>query len=192
MAKLPNMADDDIDAIITFLRSDDKMVQPSDKPDIPPKPSFLTKLLSNTAFKPFPMPQAPIPMPDTTDAVALGKYLAHNLDCFSCHSADFTTNDYLNPESSAGYFAGGNKPLDLQGNVILTSNLTPDPDTGIGNWTQDQFVRVLRYGIKDGEPALRYPMQPYVQLTDYEAKAIFTYLKTIPPIKNKVERSPLL
>jgi hypothetical protein len=135
------------------------------------------------------MPKEAIPLPIENDPVELGKYLAHNLDCFSCHSADFKTNDFLNPELSDGYFGGGNKPLNLQGRVMLTSNLTPDKETGIGNWNKEDFVNALKYGQIKGEKALTYPMLPYSQLTDAEAGAIFEYLQTIPPIKNKVERS---
>jgi hypothetical protein len=123
--------------------------------------------------------------------VELGRYLAHNLDCFSCHSADFTTNDFLEPQNSTGYFGGGNKPLNTEGVVMVTSNLTPDPETGIGNWSKADFIKALKYGIKEGEPALQYPMMPYVQLSDYEAGAIYDYLQTIPPIRNKVVRTPL-
>jgi mono/diheme cytochrome c family protein len=191
MAKLPLMADEDIEAIIAFLRSDDPMVLADPTPDRPSEPSFLTKFLSRVAWKPLPLPTARIPLPDTTDRVALGKYYALNLDCFSCHSADFKTNDFANPEKSAGFFGGGNKPLDLDGNIVLTSNLTPHKETGIGTWTEEQFVRALKYGLKDGEPALRYPMLPHHQLTDYEAGAIFEYLMTVPPIENKIERPAL-
>ncbi|WP_425392070.1 c-type cytochrome [Ekhidna sp.] len=189
MAKLPLMADEDIDAIISFLRSDHPMVVAENKPDTPTKPSLLTKVLSRLAFKPFPMPEKPIPMPDTNNALQLGEYLAHNLECFSCHSADFKTNNYLNPTMSPGYFAGGNQPLDLEGRVMLTPNLTPDEATGIGSWTKEQFTNAVKYGLKEGEPPLSYPMLPYTQLTDYEVGAIYDYLMTIPPIANEVERS---
>ncbi|RTE52319.1 cytochrome c [Arenibacter aquaticus] len=189
MAKMPNLADKDINAIISFLRSDNPLVTADPTPDTPTKPSLLTKLLCRVAFKPFPMPAEEIPLPTTDNTLELGKYLAHNLDCFACHSADFKTNDYLNPELSPGYFGGGNKPLDLQGRVMLTSNLTPDKETGIGNWTKEEFINAVKYGQKKGEKALTYPMMPYPQLTDLEAGAIFEYLQTIPPIKNKVERS---
>lgn len=189
MAKLPHMADSDLDAIISFLRSDHPLVLANPTPDVPSEPSFLTKLLCKVAWKPFPMPEHEIPLPDSTDELATGKYLAHNLDCFSCHSADFKTNNYLEPEKSPGYFAGGNMPLDLQGRVMYTPNLTPDKETGIGNWTKHQFVRAVRYGEKEGETALVYPMTPYVQLTDSEAGAIYTYLQSIPVIENEVKRS---
>jgi len=189
MAKMPNMADEDINAIIAFLRSDNPMVVADSTPDIPTKPSFLTKLLCRITFKPFPMPTEKIALPDLNNEVELGKYLAHNLECFSCHSSDFKTNDFLDPKLSDGYFAGGNKPLDEEGRVMFTPNLTPDKETGIGTWSKDDFVNAVKYGLKKGENALSYPMMPYTLLTDNEVEAIFEYLQTIPAIKNKVERS---
>lgn len=191
MAKLGHMSDEDVESIIAFLRSDNPMVAPAAVADTPCQPSFLTKFLTRVAFKPLPFPTEKIPMPDTTKAVEWGKYLVFGFECYACHSADFKTMNSLQPELSVGYMGGGNQPLDMDGNVMLTSNLTPDKETGIGNWTEEQFVKALKYGIKEGEPALRYPMMPFNQLTDSEAKAIFAYLKTVPPIKNKVPRSGL-
>ena len=188
MAKLPLLADEDMNAIIAFLRSDDPLVAADPKPDWDSELTFLTKLLSNLAWKPLPMPAGPVPMPPPGDEKALGRYLALNLDCFSCHSADFKTNGFGDPERSAGFFGGGNKPLNRKGEVILTGNLTPDPETGIGRWSRQQFIRAVKYLEKPGEPPLRYPMAPYPQLTDEEAGAIYTWLQTIPPIKNKVDR----
>ena len=137
------------------------------------------------------MPEGPIPLPDTSNLVELGEYIAINLECYSCHSADFKTNSYLNPELSEGFFGGGNKPLNLDGKVVLTQNLTPDPESGIGSWSAEKFLRAVKYGQKEGELALRYPMVPYTLLTDHEVNAIFAYLQTIPPISNNVERSEL-
>jgi mono/diheme cytochrome c family protein len=189
MAKLPNMADEDIASIIAFLRSDDPMVAASAIPDQPCEPSFLSKFLCTVAFKPFPMPAAKIEMPDSTKPVELGKYLAHNLDCYTCHSADFKTNNYLDPVKSEGYFGGGNKTLNKEGKMIVTQNLTPDPATGIGDWSEEKFVNAVKSGLVEGQPALRYPMVPFVYLSDNEAKAIYAYLRTIPPIVHKVPRS---
>ena len=189
MAKLPLMGDEDINAIIAFLRSDNQMVTANPTPDTPSKPAFLTKFLCKVAWKPFPMPTEKIKVPDSTNTVALGKYLAQNLECYSCHSADFKTNNFLKPELSEGYFGGGNKPLDMEGRVMLTLNLTPDKETGIGTWSKERFIKAVKTGIVDGNRALLYPMTPYLQLTDTEAGAIYDYLQTIPPIKNKVIRS---
>ena len=189
MAKLPKLADEDMNAIIAFLRSDHPLVRSDNTPDKESKPSVLTKFLSRVEFKPFPMPEGPIAMPDQNDHLAVGEYLAINLDCFSCHSADFKTNNYLEPEKSVGFFGGGNAPLDKEGNVILSPNLTPDQETGIGNWSEDQFLQAVKYGQGANGQSLRYPMPKYRLLTDEEVKSIYWYLKTIPPLTNKVERS---
>jgi len=187
MAKLTVMADEDVNAIIAFLKSDDPLVAAVNKPDQETKPGFLTKMLSNIAWKPMPLPNEPISLPDTSNTYELGRYLALNLECFSCHSASFKTNDYLEPENSKGFFGGGNKMLNMVGETIVTSNLTPH-ESGIGDWSEEKFVNALRFGVKDGEPALRFPMAPYSLLTDKEAKAIYTYLKTLDPLENKIER----
>ena len=87
---------------------------------------------------------------------------------------------------------GGNKLTAKDGKTIITSlNLTPDEETGIGSWTEEQFSNALRNGIVPNGPALRYPMEPHPRLTDSEVHAIYTYLRSIPKIKNKVERSSL-
>jgi mono/diheme cytochrome c family protein len=189
MAKLPKMADEDLNAIIAYLHSDADAVSPDPTPDQASEPSLLTKALCRGPFQPFDYPQERIPMPDAANEIELGKYLAINLDCFSCHSADFKTNNFLEPEKSPGYFAGGNMPLNMEGEVVYTSNLTPHPETGIGLWTKEQFINAVKYGRVEGEPALQYPMMPYPQLSDAEAGAIYAYLMTIPAIENKVERS---
>jgi len=87
------------------------------------------------------MPDHKIEMPDTNNLVALGKYLVFNLECYSCHSADYKTNNLLEPEKSVGYMAGGNKPLNLEGKVVLTSNITPDNETGIRAWSEEKFLK---------------------------------------------------
>jgi len=181
------MADEDINAIISYLRSDDPQVQADPTPDQPCEPSFLTKLLCAIAFKPFPMPEEHIPMPDPNNRLEHGEYLAHNLDCFSCHSADFKSNDFLNPKMSVGYFGGGNPIPDKEGNIIISANLTPD-ETGIGSWTEEQFVEAVKYGRHPEGISLRYPMIPYPLLSDEEVGAIYAYLNTIPAISNDIKR----
>ena len=67
-------------------------------------------------------------------------------------------------------------------------NLTPDKATGIGTWTEAQFIKVLRTGIRGNGAPLR-PLMPwewFAQLTDEDLRAIFAYLQTIPPIDNAV------
>jgi mono/diheme cytochrome c family protein len=104
MPKFPNMANEDIEAIIAFLRSEDNLVAPDPTPSQESEPSFLTKFLCRVAFKPLSLRNEVIEIPDSSDVLELGKYYAHNLDCFACHSSDFKTIDPLNPENSRGYF----------------------------------------------------------------------------------------
>ena len=190
MSKLPYMSDDDIESVIAFLRSDDPMVQASNVPDHPCEPSFLTKALCNFAFEPLPFPEDPIPNPDTNSPVEWGKYLAYNLDCWTCHSPAFEQLNVMEPHKTPGFMSGGNESIrNAEGEQILSPNLTPDKKTGIGNWTEEEFVKAVKYGILKEGPALRYPMEPYSQLTDEEAAAIFAYIQTVEPIKNEVKRS---
>lgn len=190
MPKLMRLSDEDMACVVSFLHSSEPEVQP-DKTELPPSEhSFLTKFLSTVAFKPYPFPEQPIARPDTTNPVAWGKYLALDvLDCWTCHSGDFTKMDVVHPENSFRFLGGGNKMKNEHGDFIFTANITPDEATGIGSWTEEQFVRAVKYGLVDGRPALRSPMKPFSQLSDNEAKALFAYLRTVPPINNKVERN---
>src|SRR5262245_45893101 len=189
MVKLPNLADEDIADIIAFLRSDDPLVAPVQHKAPPSEPSFFTKFLCRVAFKPLPWPAQPIPRPDQADAVAVGRYLVNaHAQCFSCHSRDFAKNDDLHPERSAGFLGGGNAMPDLTGRTVMTANLTFDEATGLGKWSEDEFVRALRFGVRPDRSLLFYPMVPYPELTDGEARAIFAYLRTVPQIRNAVAR----
>lgn len=60
---------------------------------------------------------------------------------------------------------------------LFTLNITMSENTGIGKWSEDEFVTALKSGILPGkQPALRYPMIPYSNLSDKEAKAVYAYL----------------
>jgi mono/diheme cytochrome c family protein len=189
MIKLPNASDEDLRDIIAFLRSDDPLTRARDVDGRESRPSFLTKLLCRVAFQPFVFPAEPIVAPAPTDPVARGRYLATGLyQCHGCHSADFMSVVDLRPERSEGFFGGGNALTDLSGQIVRSANLTPDPETGIGRWSEDQFRRALVEGVRPDNRPLRYPMVPFRALTDEEAAAIFAYLRSIPPIWNRVPR----
>ncbi|MDQ3069567.1 MAG: diheme cytochrome c-553 [Acidobacteriota bacterium] len=73
--------------------------------------------------------------------------------------------------------------------ISYTQNLTPDKETGLGNYTEDQFVMTIREGKKQGRGrALLPPMpwQAFRHLSDEDLKSIFAYLQTVKPIANKV------
>src|SRR5262249_12499961 len=101
------------------------------------------------------------------DVVARGEYLARAGDCIACHTA---------PEGNI--FAGGRAMLTPFG-TIYTSNITPDPETGIGRWSADDFYKTMHSGrFPDG--GLIYPAMPfasYTKVTRADSDAIFAYLK---------------
>ncbi len=189
MPKLPRMADEDLYSLIAWLRSDDPLLEATPEPNRPQELSFLAKFLSRVAFKPFEWDGAPRVAPSPADPVEFGRYLVHDhLECYSCHSADFKTVDDLDPPASEGYMGGGNRLLSLDGEIILSANITPDHETGIGAWSEEDFVRALREGIRPDGRVLRYPMSRRPEYTVEEAQAMFAYLRTVPALRNPVDR----
>lgn len=187
MPKYPHLSDKDLNNVVAFLRSDHYMVQPSENDPPYRQPSFLAKALSRFAFFPLEYPTQSIPEPDTSDPVAFGKYISTaKFDCYSCHSADFKSLDIAQPEQSEGFMAGGNPLLRHSGEIILSPNLTMDPETGLGNWKEEEFIQSVRYGIRPhGKEAIAYPMVPYTELTDKEISAVWAYLNSLEPVRNE-------
>ena len=73
--------------------------------------------------------------------------------------------------------------------ISYTANLTPDPETGLGTWTERQFIDTIRTGRHQGRGRPILPPMPwpvYRNFNDADLKAIYAYLRTIPPMKNKV------
>jgi mono/diheme cytochrome c family protein len=110
----------------------------------------------------------------SSQAAARGKALVEAADCASCHTAD-----------PAKPFAGG-KRIDTPFGAIYSSNLTPDRETGLGAWSEEDFRRALREGVAPGGkryyPAFPYPY--FSKLTRADILAIYAYLATLAPIHN--------
>ena len=184
MPSFVHMSDEDVASIVVFLRSNHPWVKATPTPSHPQEPSVLAKILTNTVMKPTPLPTMPVVAPAPTTAVAYGRYLvAGRYKCYECHSKDFKTNNPLEPEKSAGYLGGGNPMLNPQGAQVLSRNITGDPDTGIGDWTEGQLAQALRFG-QSPHGLLGAPMPKYSQLTNEEAHALYAYLQTVPKLKN--------
>ncbi len=111
-----------------------------------------------------------------------GEYLARAGDCIACHSV---------PNGKP--FAGGLKMGTPLG-AIYSTNITPDPETGIGNYTFEDFDRALRSGIaRDGHrlyPAMPYPS--YAKITDDDLRALYDFfMKEVPPVKQANHNSEI-
>jgi mono/diheme cytochrome c family protein len=185
MPKFPLMADADIESVVAWLRSGLPNVQAAKEVQPKNTPNFLVKFLCRVAIKPLPLIE-PIAVPDSTNQLALGKYLSTAvLGCFQCHSENFKTNNEIHPEKSVGFFGGGNPLLDMEGNVLTSPNITFDMKSGIGKYTEAQFIETIKTGRRPDGTTTRYPMEPFSLLSDNEVKAIYAYLKTVPVISNQ-------
>lgn len=108
-----------------------------------------------------------------TALVERGRYLAVAGDCISCHT-----------RRNGAPFSGG-RALDTPFGVIYSANITPDAETGLGAWSEQQFARALREGIRaDGQylyPA--FPYTAYTKLTDSDAAALYAYVRSLRAVR---------
>jgi mono/diheme cytochrome c family protein len=118
-----------------------------------------------------------------------GEYLVeHVSDCLGCHSDHVETFGFPVKPGSEGQ--GGfifDKKLGFPG-VVAAQNITPDPEFGLGKWTDGEIIRAFREGVDRNGDAL-FPMMPYQHLrsmSDEDAKSIVAYLRTLKPIRNTV------
>lgn len=115
------------------------------------------------------------------EVVARGKYLAEAADCAACHSA------------LGGAPFAGDLPMQTGFGTIYATNITPDPDTGIGRWSADDFWRALHDGVRrDGQQL--YPAMPYTSyrgMTRADADAIYAYVMRLRPMKVANRRTEL-
>lgn len=114
------------------------------------------------------------PLGATGDAaIARGAYLVRLGDCAACHTA------------RGGLAFAGQRPISTPFGTVYSTNLTPDPRTGLGNWTADDLWRALHNGLsRDGHflyPA--FPFPNYTKITRADSDAIFAYLRSLAPIE---------
>jgi mono/diheme cytochrome c family protein len=122
-----------------------------------------------------------------------GRYLVEGpAHCFMCHSElDWTKEG---PPPLGGAKGGGQSPFCEETLPWLSaSNISPDPETGAGRWTDDQFRRAIRQGIgADGRTL--FPMMPYRlfhDLSDEDLESVIAYVRSIEPVRREVPRTRL-
>ncbi len=118
----------------------------------------------------------------STDPIARGQYLARAADCQACHMAKGGTP-----------FAGG-LAFNLPFGSIYSPNITPDRETGIGGWTDAQFLRALHRGVDEKGQRL-YPAMPYAAyalMTDADGLAIKAYLFSLKPVRRQNQPNTLV
>ena len=107
--------------------------------------------------------------------VARGAYLTNAADCVTCHT----------DVAHRGKPYAGGRAIATPFGTFYSPNITPDPKTGIGRWTEAQFLHALHDGIRaDGAnlfPAMPYPS--FTKITDGDARAIWAYMQTLPAVR---------
>jgi Cytochrome C oxidase, cbb3-type, subunit III/Cytochrome c len=169
-----NLTDEDLASIIVFLRSIPPVHHALPKRDLAVQPV--------TDWRPEVQP-SPLPL-DAPIAARRGEYLVHLGDCTGCH----TTADPLNQPVPGMLFAGGRVFVRPWG-TVASANLTRDL-SGIAYYDEAQFIRTIRTG-RVGARVLR-PTMPYFffrNLSDDDLKAIFAYLRTLPPVLHRVDNT---
>jgi mono/diheme cytochrome c family protein len=155
-----------------------------------PKRSFLSKaLFAFNEIKPLPPITRTVVAPEPGPTAEYGKYLANNLaGCADCHTPRNLQDGtfYLDSLFAGSSFAFGGveeEPL-----LAYAPNITPDENTGIGRWTEDQFITTLRTGVRPDSTVLSLHM-PYAYYGLWnmdDLKAVYRYLKTVPAVKRTV------
>lgn len=113
-----------------------------------------------------------------------GRYVALIHDCAGCHTAQGDEGPNWNK-----YLAGGAKYRAKWRGTIVSANITPDPETGIGRLTDDQIKRAIRSGIYHTGRIIEHRDMPWASwsnMSDEDLYALIVYLRHIPPVKNRI------
>lgn len=182
------MSDEDVLALVAYMRS-----LPPVKNEVPAnRLTFLAKALQALGIsKPQPPVTSPVVAPPRGATSEYGEYLVyHASGCAGCHMPrDPNTGQF----DATRPLAGGLFEFPEEGFSTTGSNLTPDAATGIGDWTEEQFITAMRTGLRpDGTVMLPFmPYPSYSQWSEDDLRAIWSFLRTLDPIEHEVLPSTL-
>ena len=139
-------------------------------------------------------PLTDVKFQSTPQRLARGEYLVHVTACMECHAPhQWTAHDAPIPPNMV---AAGQDMSVLKGlpGRIIAPNISPDPETGAGNWTDDQLARAIREGISHDGRAL-FPLMPYPDfraMSDGDLASIIVYLRSLPPVHQKQDQTQII
>jgi len=178
------MDEEDIKSIIAYIRTlkPIKNAVPESKSDFP------MNIIINT----IPTKASLTKIPAKTDLVNYGKYLVNASACKECHTK-FEKGSLV----AGTEFGGGREFPFPDGSLVRSGNISPDNATGIGNWSEAQFL--ARFSSRSDSATLTRKLQPgefnsimpwtmYGKMAEEDLKAIYAYLKTVAPISNNVQK----
>jgi mono/diheme cytochrome c family protein len=128
------------------------------------------------------------------ERLARGKYLAENVaNCMACHGPhDWTQHDAPMLPGTEG--SGAVMPEAGLPGTVYAPNLTPDPETGAGTWTDDQLARAIREGIGHDGRTL-FPVMPYErfrEMPDEDLASVVVFLRSLPPVRNPMPKTEII
>jgi mono/diheme cytochrome c family protein len=129
--------------------------------------------------------------PDVSDMVKYGGYMVTIAACMDCHTP-MEKGQFVMSKLFAGGFT-----FNMDNFIVTSANITPDSATGIGTWTETMFLDKFKfykdpatYSANPGKLNTVMPKAKYAQLDDFDIKAIYRYLRTLPAVNNLVEKYP--
>ncbi|WP_224366524.1 c-type cytochrome [Hyalangium versicolor] len=171
------MSDEDLSAVIGFIRSNDPLFTPDERPQPTPQTTPLGKFALGMGLAPVPnWPASGIQAPPKGPTVEYGSYLANDVYvCSECHTPGHDGDKARGPDA----FKGGFKFFDTPQGGIYSTNITFH-EKALGAYTLPEFGRALRDGITRDGFALRAPMIRVRGLDDVDAEALYKYLQSVP------------
>jgi mono/diheme cytochrome c family protein len=184
-AAFRKMSDDDVMALVAYLNT-----LPPVRHEVPRSEiAFPVSVLSKSA----PQPAGHVPAVDASDRAAHGEYLVTLAGCAGCH-----TESEKGAPTPGAQFAGGER-FRVPGAVVASANITPDPQTGIGRWTEQDFVdkfHQYREYAEKGAPhsaSENFTIMPWLSLSRLDAgdlRAIYHHLRRQKPVYHAVDTHP--
>jgi mono/diheme cytochrome c family protein len=176
-----NLSDDDVAAVVAYLRALPPVNKPRGTTAIKPPVRWFLKAAAAPLTAPVPQVVAA-----AGDRVARGRHLSEVGQCQSCH----TPVDARHQPLAGQAFAGGQE-FTIGGVRYLSANITPDP-SGISYYSEELFIRAMRTGNVGGRRlAPIMPWSEIAKLTDDDLKALWAFLQTVAPVAHEVARTPV-
>ncbi len=173
----------DIEAVIAYIRT----LKPIENETEKSSSDFPMNFIINT----MPKKAEFTTIPSKTDVIRYGKYMVTASGCADCHT------NQVKGKVVGESFAGGFEFKFPDGSVLHSANITPDNETGIGEWTKEEFVKRFKmYGdsaympehVKPGAYQTLMPWIMYSSMTTEDLSAIYEYLHSLKPVENEIVR----
>ena len=178
------MSKEDILSIVAYIRTL--------KPSSNKVPDRKLMMPASMAYPPLRSPSLDSNQkPDVSDMVKYGAYMWNAAACMDCHTP------MENGQFILTKLMAGGRTFDLGTFVVTSANITMDTATGIGKWTEQMFLDKFKnyrdkaaYASNPGKNNSIMPWSMYANMTDFDIKAIYRFLQTLPAINNKIEKYP--